>query len=54
LWIETLTGWALRLGIDSFLFAPPDAGTRNVERFAEKIVPAVREAVAAERNASAD
>ncbi|HET8571867.1 MAG TPA: LLM class flavin-dependent oxidoreductase [Candidatus Limnocylindria bacterium] len=54
LWIETLTGWALRLGIDSFLFAPPDAGTRDVERFADEIVPAVREAVATARKASAD
>lgn len=45
LWIETLTSWALDLGVDAFLFAPPDMETRSVERFAMDIVPAVREAV---------
>ena len=46
LWVETLTEWAVELGIDAFLFAPPDMETRGVERFATEIVPAVREAVA--------
>lgn len=46
LWVETLTRWALELGIDTFIFAPPDPGTRAVELFAAEIVPAVRESVA--------
>ena len=44
-WVETLTEWALDLGVDAFIFAPPDMGTRGVERFAQEIAPAVREAV---------
>lgn len=49
LWIETLTRWSLDLGVDAFLFAPPDMGTRDVERFADDIAPAVRHAVARAR-----
>jgi alkanesulfonate monooxygenase SsuD/methylene tetrahydromethanopterin reductase-like flavin-dependent oxidoreductase (luciferase family) len=47
-WIETLTEWALELGVDAFIYGPPDAGTAAVARFAAEIAPAVREAVAAE------
>ena len=46
LWVDTLTEWALDLGVDAFIFAPPDTGTREVERFANEIAPAVRESVA--------
>jgi alkanesulfonate monooxygenase SsuD/methylene tetrahydromethanopterin reductase-like flavin-dependent oxidoreductase (luciferase family) len=48
-WIDTLTNWAIDLGVDSFVFWPPDTGTAQVERFAVEVAPAVREAVASER-----
>lgn len=48
-WIETLTRWTLDLGVDGFIFWPPDATVATVERFSAEIVPAVRDAVAAER-----
>jgi hypothetical protein len=50
LWIDTLTSWALDLGIDTFLFAPPDMSSDPVERFAGEIAPAVRERVGTERD----
>jgi alkanesulfonate monooxygenase SsuD/methylene tetrahydromethanopterin reductase-like flavin-dependent oxidoreductase (luciferase family) len=46
LWIETLTTWALDLGVDAFIFWPPDSSVTHIERFAADVVPAVREAVA--------
>lgn len=48
-WIETLTAWAIDLGVDSFVFWPGDTTTEQVERFAADVVPAVREAVATAR-----
>ena len=48
-WVETLTSWALELGVDTFGYWPPDSATAAVERFAMEVAPAVREAVAAER-----
>jgi alkanesulfonate monooxygenase SsuD/methylene tetrahydromethanopterin reductase-like flavin-dependent oxidoreductase (luciferase family) len=47
-WAETLGGWAETLGIDSFVFWPPDAGTGQIDRFAADVVPAVRAAVPSE------
>jgi alkanesulfonate monooxygenase SsuD/methylene tetrahydromethanopterin reductase-like flavin-dependent oxidoreductase (luciferase family) len=44
-WIETLTAWSLELGVDAFLLAPADMSTRDIERFAAEIAPAVRQAV---------
>lgn len=52
LWVEALTGYALELGIDAMIFTPPDAGTRDIERFAAEIAPAVRDAVDRERGAA--
>ena len=46
-WIDTLTQWGNDLGIDGFVFWPPDPGTDQIERFAAEIVPAVREQIAA-------
>ena len=46
LWVERLTEWTLDLGVDAFLFSPPDMGTDAIERFAADVVPAVRHAVA--------
>ena len=41
-WIDTLGSFALELGVDGFVFWPPDTGTRDIERFAAEVVPAVR------------
>lgn len=42
---ERLVDWATRLGIDSFIYWPPDTDPIHVARFAQDIVPAVRERV---------
>jgi alkanesulfonate monooxygenase SsuD/methylene tetrahydromethanopterin reductase-like flavin-dependent oxidoreductase (luciferase family) len=41
-WIETLTGFALELGFDTFVFWPDDEPLDQLQRFAEEVVPAVR------------
>jgi alkanesulfonate monooxygenase SsuD/methylene tetrahydromethanopterin reductase-like flavin-dependent oxidoreductase (luciferase family) len=41
-WVDTLAGWAIELGVDSFVLWPSDAGTGQIERFAADVVPAVR------------
>jgi alkanesulfonate monooxygenase SsuD/methylene tetrahydromethanopterin reductase-like flavin-dependent oxidoreductase (luciferase family) len=46
-WAEQLTYLALRLSFDTFIFW--GEGERQLVRFAEEVVPAVREQVAAER-----
>ena len=46
-WIETLTAWAIDLGVDTFAFWPSDSATTSIERFAAEIAPAVREAAGA-------
>ena len=49
-WVEELTRFALELGMDTFIYWPQDDHVRQVEAFAQEVVPAVREAVAAERS----
>jgi alkanesulfonate monooxygenase SsuD/methylene tetrahydromethanopterin reductase-like flavin-dependent oxidoreductase (luciferase family) len=49
-WIEALTGFALELGMDSFVYWPSEDHVRQVELFANEVVPAVRERVAKERS----
>ena len=49
LWVETLSAWALELGVDAFILAPSDMSTRDIERFGVEVAPAVRENVARER-----
>jgi alkanesulfonate monooxygenase SsuD/methylene tetrahydromethanopterin reductase-like flavin-dependent oxidoreductase (luciferase family) len=46
-WIETLTGFVLELGFDSFLFWPEEDVLGQIERFAQEVAPGVREGVAA-------
>jgi alkanesulfonate monooxygenase SsuD/methylene tetrahydromethanopterin reductase-like flavin-dependent oxidoreductase (luciferase family) len=46
-WVEELTGLATRYGFDTFIFWGEGEG--QLQRFAEQVVPAVREQVAAER-----
>jgi alkanesulfonate monooxygenase SsuD/methylene tetrahydromethanopterin reductase-like flavin-dependent oxidoreductase (luciferase family) len=49
-WVETLSGLALDLGMDTFIYWPQEDHVRQVELFAHEVAPAVREAVAAERS----
>jgi alkanesulfonate monooxygenase SsuD/methylene tetrahydromethanopterin reductase-like flavin-dependent oxidoreductase (luciferase family) len=49
-WVEELTHFALELGMDTFIYWPSEDHVRQVELFANEVVPAVREAVAAERS----
>ncbi len=53
-WTETLAEYALRLGMDTFVFWPLDDHLRQVAVFAEEVVPAVRAAVERERATTAD
>jgi alkanesulfonate monooxygenase SsuD/methylene tetrahydromethanopterin reductase-like flavin-dependent oxidoreductase (luciferase family) len=46
-WVEELTGLATTYGFDTFIFWGEGEG--QLQRFAEQVVPAVREQVAAER-----
>jgi alkanesulfonate monooxygenase SsuD/methylene tetrahydromethanopterin reductase-like flavin-dependent oxidoreductase (luciferase family) len=48
-WVEELSRFALELGMDTFIYWPAEDNVRQVELFASEVVPAVREAVAAER-----
>jgi hypothetical protein len=42
-WSETLTGFALEQGMDTFIFWPSEDHERQTEIFANEVVPAVRE-----------
>jgi alkanesulfonate monooxygenase SsuD/methylene tetrahydromethanopterin reductase-like flavin-dependent oxidoreductase (luciferase family) len=46
-WIETLAGFVVELGFDSFIFWPDDDVLAQLERFGQEVAPGVREAVAA-------
>jgi alkanesulfonate monooxygenase SsuD/methylene tetrahydromethanopterin reductase-like flavin-dependent oxidoreductase (luciferase family) len=50
LWVEELSRFALESGMDTFIYWPSEDRERQVELFAYEVVPAVREAVAAERS----
>ena len=49
MWVEELSRFALEYGMDTFIYWPAEDPVRQVELFAGEVVPAVREAVAAER-----
>lgn len=49
-WVETLTGFVLEGGMDSFVFWPGEDHERQTELFAGEVVPAVREAVEGARS----
>ena len=49
-WVETLTGFALEQGMDTFIFWPSGDHERQVEVFAGEVVPAVKEAVRSGRS----
>ena len=48
-WIEDLTRLTLELGMDTFIYWPSEYHVRQIEIFANEVVPAVREAVDKER-----
>ena len=49
-WVETLTGFALEHGMDTFIFWPSGDHERQAEVFAGEVVPAVKEAVQSGRS----
>ena len=49
-WIETLSGFALEQGMDTFIFWPSEDHERQTEIFANEVVPAVRETVRSHRS----
>ena len=49
-WVETLTGFALEHGMDTFIYWPSGDHERQVEVFAGEVVPAVKEAVRSGRS----
>ncbi|MGH3646328.1 MAG: LLM class flavin-dependent oxidoreductase [Micromonosporaceae bacterium] len=51
-WVDELTELATGFGIDTFLLATSGDAVRDIAIFAEEVVPAVRDAVAAERAGS--
>lgn len=51
-WVEELARFALELGMDTFIYWPPGDHERQIALFANEVVPAVREAVEAERRRS--
>lgn len=50
LWVDTLARWAIELGVDAFIFWPPDFETASIERFAAEVVPGVRERIGAAKS----
>lgn len=48
-WVDALSRFALEFGIDTFIYWPSEDHERQVELFANEVVPAVREAVISER-----
>lgn len=48
-WADELTRYAVELGMDAFVFWPETDPTAQLRLFAEKVAPAVRDAVAAHR-----
>ena len=48
-WAETLTGFVIEHGMDTFIFWPAGDHERQVEVFANEVAPAVREAVRSAR-----
>ena len=45
-WVETLAAWTMELQIDIVVYWPSETGTREVDRFAAEVAPAVREGLA--------
>ena len=48
-WVDTLTGWSVDLGLDTFIFWPMTSPMAQLEVFASKVVPGVRQRVSERR-----
>jgi alkanesulfonate monooxygenase SsuD/methylene tetrahydromethanopterin reductase-like flavin-dependent oxidoreductase (luciferase family) len=48
-WVEEITFLAVELGFDTFIFGDRDTTVEHMHRFAEAVIPGVRERVAAAR-----
>ena len=48
-WVEEISGLALELGFDTFVFGDGEATEDHLYRFADEVIPGVRETVARER-----
>lgn len=48
-WIDTLTGWTVDLGLDTFIFWPITAPRAQLETFATEVIPQVRRRVSERR-----
>ncbi len=42
-WVQTLSSWHADLGVDAFIYWPPDTSPRTVERFAANVAQSVRQ-----------
>lgn len=51
-WVDTLTGWAVDLGLDTFIFWPTTAPIAQLHAFAAEVAPSVRERVSERRGQS--
>ena len=49
LWIDTLTRWAVELGLDTFIFWPKTDPLGQLKTFATDVVPEVRRRVGERR-----
>ena len=52
-WVEEISALALELGFDTFVFGERQATEEHLYRFAEEVIPGVREGVARERRPQA-
>ena len=50
LWVDTLTGWAVDLGLDTFILWPMTAPLAQLEVLATQVVPGVRQRVSERRS----
>lgn len=44
-WVDALTDWSIDLSFDTFVFWPTTTPLEQLERFANEVVPGVREGV---------
>ena len=49
-WVDTLTDWAVDLGLDTFIFWPMTEPQAQLAVFATQVVPGVRQRVAERRS----
>ena len=53
-WVDELSRYALEFGMDTFVFWPRTDPVKQLRRFAEKVAPAVRDAVSTHRSQRPD